>query len=599
MIVKMLKAHVVARRRDRDALLGALRSLGAVHLVPVDPARAVADAETTAALDRFRRARQVLENTAPSGEAPDLSAEEAAAEVLRLQREAAELKNRLAALHRQIGHLAMWGDLRIQAFEALRAAGVEPRFFAVPTSQMADVRAEFVHALGPWPGKRSLVAIIHRDGEPEVPETAEAIPLPQTDRPTLRAEAAKVDAALKAGAERLTSLAQLAPAMATAQAKLEEQAEWTVATQSALADEHLYALQGWVPQSRAATLANDLRMAGVAAAVEVRGAAPDEDPPTLIQYPRWARPMKGLFQILGTVPGYAEFDVSWAFMVFLPIFSAILISDAGYGLLYLALGLALYRKMAKAAGPEIAQLLVVIGSLSVIWGVLTSSFFGFDFSGLMRTVPGVGPWYQDGPPVMVNIEKDLSFLMWLSILLGSIQLSLAHVWRAVANFPHLRFLSNLGWAAFLWGMYGVLTSLLLEYPWRPVFTWLLLVGAGLAILFAAPSRNPLKMLGLGIANFPLSAIGTFGDTVSYVRLMAIGLGGASLAATFNSLASDMPWVGGVLVLIAGHALNLALSAVAILAHGVRLNMLEFSNNLGMQWSGYPYEPFSKKLGQEN
>jgi len=51
--------------------------------------------------------------------------------------------------------------------------------------------------------------------------------------------------------------------------------------------------------------------------------------------------------------------------------------------------------------------------------------------------------------------------------------------------------------------------------------------------------------------------------------------------------------------MAGHALNVALSIISLFAHGVRLNMLEFSNNLGMQWSGYPYEPFSKRLVQEN
>jgi V/A-type H+-transporting ATPase subunit I len=33
--------------------------------------------------------------------------------------------------------------------------------------------------------------------------------------------------------------------------------------------------------------------------------------------------------------------------------------------------------------------------------------------------------------------------------------------------------------------------------------------------------------------------------------------------------------------------------IALFAHGVRLNMLEFSNNLGMQWIGYSYKPFSK------
>jgi len=39
--------------------------------------------------------------------------------------------------------------------------------------------------------------------------------------------------------------------------------------------------------------------------------------------------------------------------------------------------------------------------------------------------------------------------------------------------------------------------------------------------------------------------------------------------------------------------------IAILAHGVRLNMLEFSNNVGVQWAGYPYQPFALTKAKEN
>jgi V/A-type H+-transporting ATPase subunit I len=31
--------------------------------------------------------------------------------------------------------------------------------------------------------------------------------------------------------------------------------------------------------------------------------------------------------------------------------------------------------------------------------------------------------------------------------------------------------------------------------------------------------------------------------------------------------------------------------MAVIVHGIRLNMLEFSGQLGMQWSGKKYEPF--------
>jgi len=598
MIVTMSKIYVVTRTADRDRLLAALRDLGVVHLKPVDAARAVADSETTAALDRFSRAIQILESTPPSGQAPDIAPSDAAEEALRIQRDAAERTGRLNALHRQVEQLALWGDVRLEQFQALRNAGIDLAFFAVPPADLAAVQAECVEQIAPWPGKRVLVAVIHRGGDLDMPESAEPVPLPAQDRPSIRTEARQIDAALKADAARLAALAHLVGHLRRERARLEERADWTVATRSALADERLYALQGWVPEEKVAGLAADLAAAGIDAAVETTPIADDEQPPTLIKYPRWARPMKGLFEVLGTVPGYREFDVAAAFMIALPIFAAIMISDAGYGMLYLLLPAVFYRKMKAAGAGLLAQLVLVIGGLSLIWGLLTGAFFGFDISRLMGlSAPIV-------PVSTATVHMDL--LMRISFLLAAVHLSAAHLWRAKDNFPKPRFLGEIGWAVFIWGIYGVVKLLLLGDPFLgTVYPYLAVVGGAAAVLFSASSWGPLTAmallgkLGIGIANFPLSALGTLGDTISYVRLMALGVAGTALALAFNSMADAVPFPAGIPILIVGHAMNVALSVVSLLAHGVRLNMLEFSNNLGMQWTGYPYEPFSVRGNQEN
>jgi len=595
MITPMRKVFVVARAADRDPLLAALRDLGAVHLAPVDPARAVADAETVARIDRVGRAIQVLAEVEPRGSAPDLSPAEAAEEVLRIQRESVERAGRLSALHLQLEQLALWGEMRLEDFKALQQAGIRVEFYALPRKAVDQVQADCVHMLGPWPGRRVLVAVACRGAEIQVPEGSEPVPLPPRDRPGIRAEATEIDAALARNGQRLAALARLVPAMHKALPALREKAAWTLAARGALDDPHLAAIQGWAPAEKADALAARLAEAGVHAAVKASEPAPGEEPPTLIRYPWWAKPMEGLFQILGTVPGYAEFDVSAMFMIFLPVFSAILISDTGYSLLYLVLPIVFYRKMAAAGVKALAQLVIAIGVCSVVWGVLTCSFFGFDFSCLFgRTDPFI--------PVTMK-KESMDALMLISITLGAVHLCLAHLWKAKAAFPGLAFLSELGWSLWLWGMYGLVKMFLLNDPFGmdvfPYYPYMLIVGGALAILFASPDRNPLKMLGLGLANFPLSAIGTFGDTVSYIRLMVIGLAGSALAGAFNDMGTALPWYAMIPILMAGHALNVALSIISLLAHGVRLNMLEFSNNLGMQWSGYAYEPFSKRLAQEN
>ena len=603
MIVPMAKVHAGCRRSDADRLMTALRDLGVVHLAPVERATAVPDETTAATIEQLGRAVQALHGIEPSGELPRMTPVEAAAEVLRVQRESAERHSRLNTLHRQAEQLAVWGGVRLEEFEELRQAGIEPRFFAVSNKRLGELGGELAHVICALPQSRSLVAVIDRAGESSLPEGVEPLPLPARDRPSIVAEAAAIDASLRADTELLGRLAHLMPALEAELAQQRRQAAYTVAMRGGYSGDSLYAVQGWVPADRVDVLSGGLAKAGVDAAVQAQEPAQEDEPPTLFRPVRWARPIEALFKILGTVPGYREFDVSAAFMIALPIFSAMLISDAGYGLIYLLLPIIFYRKMS----PQLAQLLIAIGAMSVIWGVITCSFFGFDIHRMIAAIPLVGALFAKGPLIVVGMEKPypeavdpMSLLMRISFILGAIHLSAAHLWRARTNFPNLSFLSNLGWAIWLWGMFGVVNMFVLGSAFKgTLYPSLLAVGGVLAILFAAPDRNPLKMLGLGIANFPLSAISTFGDTVSYVRLMAIGLAGSALAVAFNQMTEPLPWPVKIPILVVAHALNVAVSIVALFAHGVRLNMLEFSNNLGMQWSGYAYEPFTNLRDQEN
>jgi V/A-type H+-transporting ATPase subunit I len=85
--------------------------------------------------------------------------------------------------------------------------------------------------------------------------------------------------------------------------------------------------------------------------------------------------------------------------------------------------------------------------------------------------------------------------------------------------------------------------------------------------------------------------------MSYIRLWAVGLAGAAIANTVNSMAGPMLgsfiFFMGVILLVFGHGLNLVLNALSVLVHGVRLNTLEFSGHVGLTWAGTPYKPFKE------
>lgn len=588
MIIPMRKVYVVTRAADKEQLLEKLGELGVVHIVPIDPARAAADEQTIAAIRETERVLQVLREQKPAGSTPNIPAEDAVQEVLDIQRRTAERRNRLSNLGRQLEHIKLWGDVRIEQFEQLRKAGVDVRFFSVPDDVVQYLTAECVEVVGALAGKRSLVALVERRRELHLPEGTEEVPLPPQDAPTLRAEAAEIDRAMKADVQRLAELARLIPAIEQAVAERRQASAFNVAMRSGQEAEALYAIQGWVPSTKADTVETGLEKAGLDAAVQHFKPAEDDQPPTLVEPPAWTRPIDGLFKVLGTVAGYREFDVSVPFMIALPIFAAMLISDGGYGAILLLGPLLLYRKVTAALGERFTQLLMVIGGMSLIWGVITAGFFGVTL-------------YE--PLIPVNLSDYSRFLlMRISFIMGAIHLSLAQLWQAVRIYPDLRFLNKVGWATFIWGILGVVMVFVLNGPfgWGTPWPYLLIAGASLSVLFASPHSGIVKRILLGIADFPLSMLSAFSDVISYVRLMAVGLASSVLAVSFNELAfSAGPWPVVVLVLIFGHGLNLGLAVIALFAHGVRLNMLEFSNNLGMQWSGYPYQPFLRRAIQEN
>ncbi|MBM3131748.1 MAG: hypothetical protein FJZ95_01785 [Chloroflexi bacterium] len=587
---------MVVRQADKDRLLDALHGLGVLHIVPINPGQAVADERISQRLEVLRRTVQVLSSIAPAGEVPSLSPESAADEVLEIQRRQAEWDSRLSSLYRQLEQQSLWGNVTVADLSVLKDAGVELLVFRVPTELVGGIKGEVVKVLGDGGEEKTLVAVIDRGGKPEIPEEAELVPLPTRDNPSLRAEAAEIDLKRRGSALRLAELAHLLPKIDHIRAETEEKALFSIAARSALNDEHLFAIQGWVPVYRTQTLGSDLESRGVIAGIRVLDPGDDETPPTLVQYPRWALPIKSLFDMLGTLPGYREVDISLVFMITMPVFAAMLNGDAGYGMVFLLPALFLRHKVQLKLGREGTQLLIVFGIATVIWGMLNNNYFGVK----LEALAGIAPLDRG------TEEASRNVLIAISFLIASAHLVTAHVRRIVAIFPDTRILAQVGWIIVLLGMLGLIWAMFpfldLPVPGSGLMITLA-VGIALVMLFGSPHSNPLKRLGIGFASSLLPLISSFGDTMSYIRLVAVGLASYYIAVAFNDLGSmvadSATWVAAVPILLFGHTLNIILVVIAIFAHGVRLNMLEFSSHCNVEWSGQAYTPFAKIKTKES
>jgi V/A-type H+-transporting ATPase subunit I len=254
---------------------------------------------------------------------------------------------------------------------------------------------------------------------------------------------------------------------------------------------------------------------------------------------------------------------------------------------------------------------------TVAYGVAIGSYFGVCPEALKPFQLKV-----NGKPLFEQREA----MMLFSLAIGAFHLALSNLitaWRMRGRWIAL---SSVGWAVVLIGglIYGMTysgsnqgitwlatnLSLSPEAMQKMVSLSSLYAAIGgliLVLLFASPrplfsTRIVDWLLRFLDGLLALTNVSkAFGDTLSYLRLFALGLASAQLASTFNGLATgamEVPGLGvllAILILIAGHGINLLLGIIGGVVHGLRLNCIEFFN-----WSlteeGYPFHAFSKKAG---
>jgi len=366
---------------------------------------------------------------------------------------------------------------------------------------------------------------------------------------------------------------------------------------------------GFVPHDRVERLEESAVRGGWAILVE--DPAEDDPVPTLVSNPAWVRIVEPLFNFLGIAPGYGEHDISPWFLLSFAVFWAMIIGDAGYGLLYLTLAIWARSRMRKAP-PEFFRLVMVMSVATVVWGALTGTWFG---SRALAEWPPLRALTVNAIASFPRGKVDTNTnIMAICFVIGAVHLSLAHILSFLKKLPGLSAFAELGWMLIVWGMYCLIQIMVLGRPAQtPAFVGLagvvpgmslmnaaatlVLAGLVFVVLFAEQKGRLVKGALMGLAWLPLRLMGcisAFADQVSYVRLFAVGLAGFKIADAFNTMAAgvgrSLP-PAAVLITVLGHSLNVALGSMALLVHGVRLNLLEFSSHLGMEWKGQAYSPF--------
>lgn len=590
MIVKMQRVAVLCTASSEKETLESLQSLGVLHLDANSKAEAPELKEAQASLDNAVKALSVCElansrvselpvpEQLPSNVTPEIILESAT--------KVTSVEPEIAALNKEIKRYEPFGEFNPDDFRALEKSGLKLRLFKTPSYLLPKAENDQIVTVLAENAKEKLsygIAI----GDIALGEMAEIIPVPEKSLSAMNDDLTALNSQLDSANRELQNYASCTDLMKKAIADRTTVRDFAAAQAGMGAADGIKWLTGYIPEDKVQALRDAATNNGWG--IIAREPKEDEDPPTLINPPKIFKPITALFDMLGIAPGYREADVSVVFYSFFTIFFAMLVGDAGYGLLILALMAILRAKLKKAPSAPF-MLMGVFSIATIIWGVLTATYFGIPPEALPQCLKFKS----------VAWLANQSNIMQFCFVLGAIHLSIARIWNACELFPSKKFLAQVGWLGIVWTMYCAACLVIVEGFKFPSFMIYVAIVSTLLIACFMLDKSELKTNGAELGMLPLNIISGLGDIISYVRLYAVGLSSVMVAQNFNQMAVglNIPLIAKipcmVLILLIGHGLNLTMGALSILVHAVRLNTLEFSNHKGITWSGHAYEPFKKQ-----
>jgi len=593
-IVALSKMTLYGPASEKDAVLDGLQTLGCVHLNDLRPG-AVESLEPPPAYPEARHALQYLTDSPvrrrPTQHAEKLDVQALAKQVLEIRDRSRALLEEREKLRKGIADLGPWGNFEIPP-EWSERSELRLWFYMVPHHQTRSLRTVAL----PWSivardHRFAYVVVISADQPAGMP--APLVPLEPRSVVKLRTRLEQVEHEIEDLDYRRIGLTGYRDALRANLDEADDRAARRRAATHILERDQLFAVQGWIPNDRLATLREFAARRRLA--LTIASPVPGDNPPTLLENPAALRGGEDLVEFYMT-PAYRLWDPSMAVFFAFAAFFAMIFSDAGYALLLGVILLALWKRMGRrASGRGLRDVMLALVLFSIVYGVLVGTYFGI--------APPKGSFLDSLH--LLDAENE-SLMMWISIGVGSAHLIYANLVTAWWQRHSLTALGALGWASAILG--GFSLGLGRNYPelvdLPGVGFWSLGIGAALVILFSTerpftPSLSHLvARLGDGF-KATTGFLKAFGDVLSYLRLFALGLASIKLAEAFNGLAASSfaaKGIGvlmGLLVLLVGHGINFAMGTLSGVVHGLRLNLIEFFN-----WSlpeeGERFIAFEKK-----
>lgn len=389
-----------------------------------------------------------------------------------------------------------------------------------------------------------------------------------------------------------------------------------------------FLINGFVPTNNLRTVKRKLEIVSEGKIYFKESKPTKEDNiPVELDNPKITKPFEFLLHMY-SIPKVNEIDPTRIMFLTFPFFFGFMLGDFGYGLLLLIFFSILKKKI--PSGKALFNILIISAIGTMVFGLVFGEYFGFETmpASVARGLESYGihihphevhaatghveealiaaePELIYPTPKLIERGHQISDLLSISVLIGMIQIIFGLLLGMINitknhGFKHA-ILEKGGWLLLM-----------------PLLVWVLItiniITGGFATTLTNMLPNTLITMILGAlgATFLLIGEGFIGlielpsllsNTLSYARLMAVGLASVKLAAIINEFATGMfhtggfAILGGIAILIIGHTINIMLGLIGPFLHSLRLHYVEFFSKF-FKGGGILFRPFGKEAKDE-
>ncbi|WP_406656787.1 V-type ATP synthase subunit I [Methanolobus sp. ZRKC2] len=370
--------------------------------------------------------------------------------------------------------------------------------------------------------------------------------------------------------------------------------------------ESTFVIEGWVPSENYNQLEQTVNSATDGRAfISSQEMTKEDEQKVPIEYdnPKVSAPFEEIMDLYAR-PRYKEIDPTTLIFISFPLFYGMILGDIGYALILLTLAFAIKKFVSSDAVKPLMNILIYCQISTFLFGILYGEFLGFPLASVHTdhgVVAGLIPGFETvelfaspigGEIVTYPIHRThlVMTLIVVTALIGVIHINIGYMLGFInENKKH-----------------GFMAALLEKGSWIVVELGILLAALGYVGMLPIAVGIIVFLIGFimlvkgeGIKG-PIELPALLSNSLSYTRLIAVGLSSIYIASTVNLIAFEMIWQPGtaigvatifaIVVFLFGHALNTVLSIIAPGLHSLRLQYVEFFGKF-YEGGGRKYNPF--------